>query len=77
MGSGVHFRRNTQADDSTHDKAGHRLNPAAWDALLQEDERFRREYQHPYAWSTTRRRVEELFEDPERLRLLGLDSNLA
>ena len=55
-----------------HTKTDHRFNLSPWRALPQKDERFRSEYHHPYAWSTTCRRVEKLLEDPERLRLVAL-----
>lgn len=58
------LRRQTSAD------FGYCL--ARWHAFLQAREPFRQEYQHPYGWRTTSRRVEALIEDPERLRLVAL-----
>lgn len=45
---------------------------AAWHHFLMSDRQLRKEYTFHYAWRPVRRRVEELLDDPDRLRLVQL-----
>ncbi len=45
---------------------------AAWHDFLLNDGKLSDEYTFVYAWKAVRRRIDELFDDPERLRLVRL-----
>jgi hypothetical protein len=45
---------------------------AAWHHFLLNDDELLEEYTFDYAWDAVRPRVEELLDDPDRLRLVRL-----
>ena len=45
---------------------------AAWHHFLLNDDELSEEYTFDYAWDAVRPRIEELFDDPDRLRLVRL-----
>jgi hypothetical protein len=45
---------------------------AAWHNFLLNDDKLSEEYTFVYAWRAVKRRIDELFDDPDRLRFVRL-----
>jgi hypothetical protein len=45
---------------------------AAWHHFLLNDDKLSQEYTFDYAWKAVRQRIDELLDDPDRLRLVRL-----
>jgi len=45
---------------------------AAWHDFLLNDDKLSQEYTFDYAWKAVKRRIDELLNDPDRLRLVRL-----
>ena len=45
---------------------------AAWHNFLLNDNKLSQEYTFDYAWKAVKRRIDELLDDPDRRRLVGL-----
>ncbi len=45
---------------------------AAWHDYLMNSEEHAEEYTFPYAWAAVQRKILDLFQDPNRIRLVGM-----